>query len=286
MSGRWFADWLRGDDDDRRGSRRPRGISPTGDKPWLRADPVDACPVPERQRKWIEWGLRWCAREFGPATDPLRTVAMPGFAPSDFTCTQAEAEALVRRIGAVMGADITAISLVLLDPPPGPAPTKRHTVGTYRKTAEGAEISLNRSVADRPDAFAALVAHEVAHARLIGERHVENRTFGPGEEEDLTDLATVHLGMGVLTANAADSYVKATGYSVTALGELTDWMLTGRRDEPPHHMGYLSPQEFGYALACWSELRGDTAPGWARHLAASVRDAFAQGLAYRASRPR
>ncbi|MGY0021863.1 hypothetical protein ACVHNB_23255 [Streptomyces sp. YJ-C3] len=280
--GEGLADWFRGTGE----RRRPvRGISTTGDKPWVRDRPQGACPVPDRERDWIERWLDWCAGQFGPPSAPLREVAGPGFVAADFTGTQLQAESLVRRVAAVMGADVTEVSVMLVEAPEGPPPTKRHQVGAYRRTSGGAVIELDRGVAARRDTFAALVAHELAHARLIGERRIGDRDFAEREEERLTDLVTVFLGMGVLTANAADDYVKATGYSVAPLGELTDWMLTGRRDQPPHRLGYLGPGEFGYALACWSVLRGDPRPPpWARHLAASVRQAFTQGLAHRAAR--
>ncbi|WP_188283483.1 hypothetical protein [Streptomyces sp. CBMA29] len=270
------ADWLRGRDP------APGGSRTTGPKPWLRADAPGACPVPEKQRAWTERWLRWCAEEFGPAT-PRREIALPGFVPADFTGTRERVEPLVRRIGAVMGADVSGIRVLLVDSPEQ-APGGRHTVGEYRKVLGRAVIELDRGVAARPDAFAGLVAHELAHARLVGERRTVALGISHAEEERLTDLVTVHLGMGVLTANAADDYVKAAGYSVLPVGDLTDRMLTGRRDEPWQRMGYLSPGEYGYALACWSTMRGETDPPWTRHLRASVRDTLVRGLAYRTAR--
>lgn len=268
--------WLRGQD------RRPRGISTEGPKPWVRAVPPDTCPVPERQRAWTERWLAWCAAEFGPAV-PRREVAVPGFAPEGFTGTQEQAEELVRRVGAVMGADVSGIRVLLLESP-AEEQHRRHQVGQYRKVLGRAVIELDTRVAARPDSFAGLVAHELAHARLYGEGRVAGLRLTSAEEERLTDLATVHLGMGVLTARAADDYDRAADFSVTAVGDLTDRMLTGRRGEL-HRMGYLEPAEFGYALACWAVARGEpAAPPWARHLPGSARDALRQGLAHRAAR--
>lgn len=270
------ADWLRGRD------RRPGGISPAGPKPWLRTDPPGACPVSEEQRTWTERWLRWCLEEFGPAR-PGREIALPGFVPAQFTGTQEQAELLVRRVGAVMDADVSGISVLLVESPEK-VQDRKHQVGEYRKVLGRAVIELDRRVAARPDSFAALVAHELAHARLIGEGRVAGMSISHSEEERLTDLVTVHLGMGVLSANAADDYLKAAGYSVMPVGDLTDRMLTGRRDEPLYRMGYLSPEEYGYALACWSTARGESDPPWSRHLKAGVRDPLARGLAYRAAR--
>ncbi|NUS12724.1 MAG: hypothetical protein HOY69_15215 [Streptomyces sp.] len=269
------SDWLRG------GGRRPSGISTTGPKPWVRTEAPGACPVPEKQRAWTEKWLRWCADQFGPAV-PRREVALPGFVPAGFSGTQEEAEELVRRVGAVMGADVSGIGVVLLEFPRSPQDS-RHQVGGYRKVLGRALIELDRRVADRPDSFAGLVAHELAHARLTGEGRVAALRLSHGEKERLTDLATVHLGMGVLTANAADDYEKTAGYSAAPIGGLTDHMLTGRRLDL-HQMGYLSPEEFGYALACWSAMRGEPAPPWSRHLRATARDTLTRGLSYQAAR--
>ncbi|MFI0717554.1 hypothetical protein [Streptomyces sp. NPDC021224] len=268
--------WLRGED------RRPRGISPDGPKPWVRTQPPGTCPVPERQRAWTERWLDWCEGEFGPAV-PRREVAAPGFAPAGFTGTQEEAEELVRLVGAVMGADVSGIHVLLVESPEREQ-HRRHRVGQYRKVLGRAVIELDTRVADRPDSFAGLVAHELAHARLIGEGRVAALRLASAEEERLTDLVTVHLGMGVLTARAAEDYDRAAGFSVTAVGDLTDRMLTARRFEM-HQMGYLGPAEYGYALACWALLRGEAGvPPWGRHLPGGVRDALRQGLAYRAAR--
>ncbi|MCZ4126172.1 hypothetical protein, partial [Streptomyces sp. H39-S7] len=202
--------------------------------------------MPEKQRAWTERWLRWCVEEFGPATPP-REIALPGFVPADFTGSQEHAELLVRRVGAVMGADVSGIGVLLVESPED-VQDRKHQVGEYRRVLGRAVIELDRRVAARPDSFAGLVAHELAHARLIGEGRVAELGISHSEEERLTDLVTVYLGMGVLSANAADDYTKAAGYSVMPVGELTDRMLTGRRDDPWHRMGYLSPGEYGYAL--------------------------------------
>ncbi|MFI0901360.1 hypothetical protein [Streptomyces sp. NPDC020983] len=268
--------WLRGED------RRPRGITPDGPKPWVRTRVPGACPVPERQREWTERWLSWCAAQFGPAA-PRGEVPVPGFAPVDFTGTQEQAEELVRRIGAVMGADVSGIRVLLLESPEREQ-HRRHQVGRYRKVLGRAVIELDTRVAARPDSFAGLVAHELAHARLAGEGRVAGLGLSAGGEERLTDLATVHLGTGVLTARAAEDYDRAAGFSVTAVGDLTDRLLTARRYDM-HQMGYLGPAEFGYALACWAVARAEpTPPPWARHLPGGVRDALMQGLAHRAAR--
>lgn len=42
---------------------------------------------------------------------------------------------------------------------------------------------------------------------------------------------------------------------------------------------------FGYALACYAHLRGETRPAWAHHLGTNPRAYLKQGLRYLAGNP-
>ncbi|NGN70191.1 hypothetical protein G5C51_40700 [Streptomyces sp. A7024] len=160
----------------------------------------------------------------------------------------------------------------------------RRAVGRYRTLGGQPEIALDISQAAKPETFAAIVAHELAHVRLRYENRVQGLSV---DEEKLTDLVTVYLGMGVFTANAAYRFTKSVrGFSVLPLGDLTERMLTGNSLDPTHHLGYLSVRQFGYALAYYSALRGENAPPWSHHLAPGVQAVLRQGLAHLANSPR
>jgi hypothetical protein len=47
------------------------------------------------------------------------------------------------------------------------------------------------------------VAHELARVRLLGEQRINTDC---GDQEQLTDLATVFFGLGIFTADAAFDY--------------------------------------------------------------------------------
>lgn len=80
--------------------------------------------------------------------------------------------------------------------------------------------------------------------------------------EALTDLSTVFFGLGIFNANAArTTKPNASGYSVQRLG-------------------YLDQRMFGYALACYTRLRNNSAPKWESYLAAQPREYMNRGLAY------
>jgi hypothetical protein len=49
---------------------------------------------------------------------------------------------------------------------------------------------------------------------------------------------------------------------------------------PGTRLGYLSEQEFSYALGCYCWLRGETAPGWATDLNPGLQANLTRSLAY------
>ncbi|WP_035850441.1 hypothetical protein [Kitasatospora azatica] len=151
-------------------------------------------------------------------------------------------------------------------------------VGTYHHEDGHAVISLDLRAREDPARLTAIIAHELAHVRLRGEGRLPD---WEREEEKLTDLLTVHLGMGVFTANAAHTFARtAHGWSALPMGDLTEQMLAGSFLGTTHHLGYLTDRQFGYALACWAHLRGEPTPAWARHLTPTLRAELLRSLAY------
>lgn len=103
--------------------------------------------------------------------------------------------------------------------------------------------------ADNPgdeEHMAGVMAHEVAHVfRAHHGLQIESRE----EEELLTDVTTVFLGFGILTANNSFRY-RSSG---EIHGNLTyqTWSVS--------RAGYLTPQGFAYLLALQLYARGDAA---------------------------
>ena len=151
--------------------------------------------------------------------------------------------------------------------------------GRYRRGPDGREvIELDLTHAAGPALLAATIAHELAHARLIGERRY---AADEPKNEELTDLATVYLGMGILRANAAVSFTPGVqGWSARPLGALTEQALLGQGDFDYQTLGYLDEPQFGYALACLCGLRRELAPPWAAHLDPGVRVMLDRSLGY------
>ncbi|MFJ8477934.1 hypothetical protein [Kitasatospora sp. NPDC094011] len=276
--------------------RAPGAIDLDGVKPWLRtAGSVsgwdgdgDDDRAAAKDRSWVEKCLRWCAAEFGEQA-VRREFAVPtaDLLPSDLTTLtgryqRARILELVDRVGAVMGADTRNVDLRVFAPgdlDPG-RDGRGRTVGRYYRSDGRDVIELDLEYVERPADLAGLIAHELGHLRLTGEGRLR-APWSRSDTEKLTDLVTVYLGMGVLTANAAHSYATAgRGYSVLPMGDLTSRMLNGAsRADTVHRLGYLTPEQFVHALACCARRRDEQDPPWARHLEPGIRAAVHRTLA-------
>lgn len=252
-------------------------------KPWL-AVTTSECPVPVAAKIWIERSMGFLRREFG--SEVLRQdVSLPsaGFLSGSYTATPEQVEALVRHVCGLMRVDPAGIRVELFD---GSARRKeaartgkKYAVGHFRMADGQAVVALDHSEAtDRPY-LTAIIAHELGHVRLLGEdRYSSERS----DHERLTDLLTVYFGFGVLTANAAMRFARASrGFSILPQGQFDDRALNAAGALGGYRrLGYLNTREFGYALACYARMRGETNPAWARYISPGQAVYLTQGLAY------
>jgi hypothetical protein len=148
-------------------------------------------------------------------------------------------------------------------PPTTDGEFTKSAAGLYEQAQDQHRIWIETSNLTDPLALVATIAHEVGHILLLGQGRISE------EEEDhepLTDLLTVFLGLGVLTANAV---IRENYYTV---GNVSGWNMSRR--------GYLTMLQYGYALAQFARARGEVNPPWARELRADVRDAFNKATTY------
>ncbi|AVT30701.1 hypothetical protein C6361_15835 [Plantactinospora sp. BC1] len=224
--------------------------------------------VPE-ERRWIEENLAWLVREFGDSW--LRSpVVLPtdDFFPGGYSGSEEDMLQVVHQLCDYLSVDPDRIRVELhadraggreLPELVGGYASWSGAAGHYRVVAGRAVVSLEESLGSRPLALVATVAHELAHERLLGEGRVDPQRR---DQEPLTDLLTVYLGFGIFTANAALEFAgRHTGWSASRLGYLTEPM-------------------YGYALARYAWLRGETAPDWARHLDTNPRTYLRRGLRF------
>jgi hypothetical protein len=199
--------------------------------------------------------MLWLAGQFGREV-VRQEIAAPGsdFYPLDYRPEPDQIRHLVRRAAVRMGIDPGRIEVRFFSSREEQRATLSNrgstTVGRYRRSGGREFIEIDLDHADDPALLTGIIAHELSHARLLGESRISSsRPKG----EELTDLAAVFLGMGVFVANASVRHQQGTqNIAVEPLGELTDvaMAIIGQGELSYLHVGYLKAPEFGYALAC------------------------------------
>lgn len=236
---------------------------------WRAAAPrSDGCPVSEQEQAWIEESMLWFTTQFG--YDPVqRPTVLPTreFFPLPYTGTDDDIKALVRTVCPMMGLLPDRITVQLVGKPSRDPEMFKYVVhsesfaaGVFEQDESGSRIiTLDRDSSADQSRMTAIIAHELAHARLNGEDRIEP---GRADMEALTDLATVFFGLGIFNANAArTAQPNASGISVRRLG-------------------YLDQRMFGYALACYTRMRNNPAPKWQSYLSHPPGEYMKKGVAY------
>jgi len=232
-----------------------------------------SCPVRREEQSWIERQLDWLTGQFGDAA--LRgQVILPtdDFFPGVYQGSVADVQRVVSLVRTRMGVQEGSYVVELADADeelvvPGYRQTSG-AAGEYRREAGEGVISISMRQAKAPMALVATIAHEFGHHRLMGEGRVEP---GRGDNEPLTDLASVFFGFGIFAANASREFT-ATSRIGPAGEALVGWRSA--------KLGYLTEPMFGYALAYWSYRRGDRDTVWQRHLDTNPKVFLRKGLRY------
>jgi hypothetical protein len=236
------------------------------------------CPVDEHERDWISDSMTWFRGQFGDG--PLsRPVVLPTseFFPPPFSGSDADVQAVGYRVAGYMSVPREGITVrfstdydhaaALAAMVPGARSDFRSAAGTYREDSKGQTvITIDRSVVRDPAKLLAVIAHELGHVRLIGEGRI---TADRKDGEPLTDLVTVYLGMGILTANASFDF---QNNSIPGYARTGGWSAS--------HLGYLTEQMFGFGLACYAVMRGEPDPDWVECLDTNPRGYMKQGLRF------
>jgi hypothetical protein len=117
-------------------------------------------------------------------------------------------------------------------------------------------IALQKKLLEQPDHLISIIAHELCHVKLLGERKI---IFN---DEHLTDLATVTFGFGIFNANSSFNFYTQSdrwGYQMT---------------------GYMKAPEWAYALALSAFYRKEENPEWKKYLNTTIKKDFERALKY------
>lgn len=227
-----------------------------------------SCPVDPVTREWIDRKWRWLTDEFGAdlMIDSPTILPTSEFFPDEYTGAEPHVRSLVNRVCGYMHVSPDLVDLEFYSEANRPTFVNEEGLaigGTAGLFADGDRftIHLEKRQFQEPMHLVGTVAHELAHARTLG----EGRCFAAEyDNEIMTDLTVVFHGLGIFLANVprhwpADAQV---------------W--PGTNVFKPQ---YMTTPMFAYALAlrCW--LREEPLPKWKKHLSAGARAEFKQ--AYR-----
>jgi hypothetical protein len=212
----------------------------------------DALPAEER-RTWLLARLAELLRQADWQHFVCTPIVLPRpeFFPDRFTRSAAGVLRLVRRLFRYADLELGAEVELYEGRPPAPEGPVALGAAHHHEGAAGLFLGIEAGVArfgadlallDDPGGITATLAHEVAHAfRSHHALCVDDHDL----EEELTDLTTVYLGFGVLSANAALRHRSEQIHDGTFRSR---WSV--------QRLGYLSPQELCFALAAQLHVRG------------------------------
>ncbi|MFI6623121.1 hypothetical protein [Streptomyces sp. NPDC050528] len=229
------------------------------------------CPVGTAEEAWVEDNMAWLADQFEPEVRAERMVEPTAeFFPGAYAGSDEDIRRTVQRVCKRMRVDYGRL-LVEVEPYDD---TERQTwlkmglqyrsggaVGHYRREGGRPVVAISQHLTRQPMALVATIAHELGHVLLLDEGRIT--TAQRPDHEQLTDLLTVHFGLGIFSANASFDFTRdSSGWSRSQLG-------------------YLSEEIYGYALAVYAAARGEQQPPeWARYLDTNPRVYMKQGLRY------
>lgn len=232
------------------------------------------CPVGAKAQDWIENSLDWLRDQFGDAA-LNGPILLPEtlFPNGSYGRDEDQVPTTLRLLAERIGAPYDLIDLDIygeFDERPSQqqlpvASNVRGEVGHFTPEGDGFVIALHRASLDDPIAMVAVLAHELAHVRLLGEHRVQQDQY---DQEQLTDLATVFFGIGIFSANASFKFSKATG----------TWRRTGGWRATA--IGYLGEEMLGYALAYYVTMRDEVDMTWMQHLDLNPRTYLMRGLKF------
>lgn len=241
--------------------------------------------IDEDEESWqLEtWG--WLLDHLG-GVDALR--ARPSLMPShdDFPRTgrsgRDHVEAVFAQVAEAMGVEVEAFRLeeqdASVDPKLGPLAVVQNApvdpAGTYSLQDEAHVVTYDPAQAGDLQSLIATFAHEICHAILLA---IPERPPGADDapllEEHATDLATVFFGFGVFGGNEAFRFEQ---YQDAA---------TGTQGWQTRSLGYLTQNEWGYALALRAALSGEPLDDTVRHASSALGTHVRKNARYLARNP-
>jgi len=230
-----------------------------------------SCPCDLQAKAWVEERLQWLSEEFDDNVFNGRPIVLPTpeFFPDAYDGSETAVQMLLDRVCEYMDAVPDLVELKFkanagkLGWVDENGVALGDTMGTFEEGRRQYRITVDTYSLDDPMALVGTMAHELAHVRLLGEGRCSREEY---DNELLTDLTTVHFGMGIFLANAA-----------------TMWEGNFRKKWPGTNLRkpeYMSLPMYAHALAHLAWFCGEEAPAWAKYLRSNARSEFKQAVRY------
>ena len=218
------------------------------------------CPVTEDQRSWIEKSSSWLVDLFDISPrDVVVILPTPEFFPEEYAAEEEDVEVLMTRLCDYMGVSRNRLELEFFS---DRSRELRNHLPTFESSAHGAaglftkagaagpiKIRISTDHLHDPMSLVATIAHELGHVLLLADGKISRDRE---DHEHLTDLLTVWFGLGIFTANSVFKF--------------RQWSGSFKQGWETRRLGYLNQQMFGYALAWFAFVRGESDPAWSKHL--------------------
>lgn len=233
----------------------------------------NACPIPEDTRIWTENALIWLINQFGEEKILSIKTLLPSQEdfPIQFNGTEQIAHNILTIVAKQMDVDPSSIAInfyneQLLEIKSNVGFTlygqqyedQNYSSGLYggKGPDDKFSIAIEISQLKEPDKLIATLSHEIAHIKILGEGRLKEN------DEYLTDLVTVFFGLGIFNANTAFKFYT----------DSDKWAFSKQ--------GYLTQQEWGYALALYAYIRKEKKPDWIKFLTPNIQSDFKKSEAY------
>ncbi len=229
-------------------------------------------PLNKSARQYFEQNMQWLAEQFPEPTLAERKIFTPTKIdiPIKWTVSEESAIAAMHIVADAMQIDRDEVELHFFDDNlreinMGTSvifiendPQQITPAGLYHHKNEHGkyEISISRGLLDKPQDTIGVLAHELAHVKLLGHKELDFN------DEHLTDLTTVFFGFGVFNANAAFQFNKTTDR----------WSYKNQ--------GYLKQEDWAYSMAILAFMRNEEAPTWSGYLNKTIKKDFENSLNY------
>ncbi len=218
------------------------------------------CPCDPVAKEWIERRITWLSNQFPSNIFTDRPLILPTneFFPEKCDASKEYAQAVLHRVCQFMGVERSRVLLRFSHEPHkvwfvnDSGAYMPHTAGMYSHSQTGHVITLDDGQLYHPADLIATMAHELAHARLLGEGRLR---WHHHDDELLTDLTAFILGFAIFMSNSPRAWTST----------FTKW--PGTRVNKPEYM--TSPM-YGYALAHLAWFQGQPNPAWVKYLGTNV----------------